>query len=335
MRNRIILGVTALFAFALLAETAQAQWGRRGGGWGGWNGGGRSGTSIYVGTPYGSVGYSQGNYGGYYGGWGNNYGGYPGYYGYGYGSYYPRSYGLSYYPNYYSGYSYSPSYDYSYYPSSSYSDSGISQASFAPNANTVVLRVHVPDAMANVWIENSLMSLQGFDRTFVSPSLTSGKSYTYTVKASWSENGKEVTKVKSIDVQPGQEYDVSFNDNSSSQPGRLDQSTQPNQPSTFPAPRQSDSTTTSTDNSHEGIIVQASDGSLIMTDLQGSNRHTHVVNADAKIMRDGKDIKLEELREGDRVRVITQPNGTRNVTRIEVQAKPNTDNTKPQREPIP
>jgi len=355
MKNRIILGVTALLAFAMLAETAQAQWGRRGGGWGGnsW----RGGNSVYVGTPYFSVGYGRGYYGGYGGYYGGNW---PGSYGYGYSSY--PNYGYSYSSPYY-GYSYSPSYAYSYYPSSDYSsypsnysyssspmymysgDSGITQASYMPDPSTIVLRVNVPDANANIWIENVQMSLQGFERTFVSPPVTTGKGYTYTVRASWMENGKEMSKEKTIDVQAGQEYTVSFAANDASAPNRT-----ANEPEKFPTPGRSDQydgvsgsrdnrssgdnrAAGSNENTHEGLIVQAGNGSLVMTDMQGNGRHSHVIAADATITRDGKDAKLEDLHEGDRVRVTAKPDGARTVTKIEAESKAN--NNKPQRDRVP
>jgi uncharacterized protein (TIGR03000 family) len=207
-----------------------------------------------------------------------------------------------------------------------YGDSGISQASYAPdNSSLITLRVSVPDANANVWIQNSLMSLQGFDRNFVSPSMSPGN-YTYTVRASWMENGKEVSKEKSIDVVPGQEYTVSFN---ASQP------TQPSQPETFPAPRQFDGTGAAPHgNYHEGLVVQAGNGTLVMTDLDGNGRHSHVIAADATIMRDGKEAKLEDLREGDRIRVTAKTDGARTVTKVEAESKANS-NKPPQRERVP
>jgi len=193
-----------------------------------------------------------------------------------------------------------------------------------------MLHVRVPDSSANVWIENTLMSLQGFDRTFVSPDVTSGNTYTYTVRASWMENGKEMSKEKKIDVQPGQEYTVSFEANQASQPTN-------NQPEKFPTPGQMSGTTGSLENHHEGLIVQAANGTLVMTDLQGSGRHSHVISADARITRDGREAKLEDLREGDRVRVMAKTDGARTVTRIEAESKANNNNNNqpPQRERVP
>jgi len=331
MKNRIILGVTALLAFAMLAESAQAQWRRGGGGWGG--DGWRGGNSVYVGTPYFSVGYGRG----YYGGYGGYYGGYgPGSYGY---SYYPRSYGYSYSPSY--AYSYYPGSDYSYYPNTySYSsspmymysgDSGITQASYTPDPSKIRLHINVTDPNANVWIENVQMSLQGLQRTFVSPPVTTGRTYTYTVRASWMENGKEMSKEKTIDVQPGQEYTISFAANDAGSASRTS-----NEPEKFTAPGQSgqyDGIAGSRENNHEGLVVQAGNASLVMSDMQGNGRHSHVIAADATITRDGKEAKLEDLREGDRVRVTAKSDGARTVTKVEAESRANSN--KPQRDRVP
>ena len=72
---------------------------------------------------------------------------------------------------------------------------------------------------------------------------------------------------------------------------------------------------------HEGKIVKAADGKLTMTNKDGSNRHTHDVSADAKITSDGKEVKLDELKEGYFVKVTTNTddNDKTTVTRIEAR----------------
>jgi uncharacterized protein (TIGR03000 family) len=72
---------------------------------------------------------------------------------------------------------------------------------------------------------------------------------------------------------------------------------------------------------HEGKIVKAADGKLTMTNKDGSNRHTHDVSADAKITSDGKEVKLDELKEGYFVKVTTNTddNDKSTVTRIEAR----------------
>lgn len=56
---------------------------------------------------------------------------------------------------------------------------------------------------------------------------------------------------------------------------------------------------------HEGLVLNAGDGKLTMTDKDGKNEHTHMVADDAKITRAGKDIRLNDLKKGDAVTVTT------------------------------
>jgi hypothetical protein len=70
---------------------------------------------------------------------------------------------------------------------------------------------------------------------------------------------------------------------------------------------------------HEGKIVSAGDGKLTMTDKNGANRHTHNVPAAAKITCDGKECKLEDLKEGFWVKVTTRNDAQRTVTKIEAK----------------
>ncbi len=57
------------------------------------------------------------------------------------------------------------------------------------------------------------------------------------------------------------------------------------------------------DKTHEGKVVKAGDGKLTMTDMDGGNRHSHVVMDEAVITFEGKDVKLAELKEGYIVKV--------------------------------
>ena len=70
---------------------------------------------------------------------------------------------------------------------------------------------------------------------------------------------------------------------------------------------------------HEGKIVMAGDGKLTMTDKNGANKHTHKVPADAKITCDGKECKLDDLKEGFFVKVTTKNDVNQTVTKIEAK----------------
>lgn len=74
---------------------------------------------------------------------------------------------------------------------------------------------------------------------------------------------------------------------------------------------------------HDGMVVSAGDGKLVMTDKDGGNKHTHNVAVDAKITFDGKEIKLEDLKEGNFVKVTTNTddNGKTWAIKIEARAK--------------
>jgi hypothetical protein len=71
---------------------------------------------------------------------------------------------------------------------------------------------------------------------------------------------------------------------------------------------------------HQGMVVKAADGQLTMSDKDGKEQHTHVVAIDAKITRDGKEAKLEDLKPGDQVRVTAEKKGDKTmVTKIEAK----------------
>jgi len=208
-------GLLTATALALLLVPATSAAAPRGGG--GRSYGGRSYGSYGGYSGYGNGGYNRGyGYGGYnrgygYGGYNRGYGFYPGYYGtYGSGDYgYTRNYGyFSTYPD-YSGYyvdegSESPSYS-STGPATTYQ-------SFYPStpSTAVTMNVHVPDANADVWIENSPTQQRGMDREFVSPALDTGRTFTYHVRARWMENGQERDQTRNVDVQAGQRVTVDF-----------------------------------------------------------------------------------------------------------------------------
>jgi len=74
-----------------------------------------------------------------------------------------------------------------------------------PNAITIV--AHVPEN-AQVWIEDKPMTSTGKLRTFQSPSLTPGKTYHYTVRVAWIEDGKVVSQTRSFPVKTGDVHAV-------------------------------------------------------------------------------------------------------------------------------
>ncbi len=75
--------------------------------------------------------------------------------------------------------------------------------------------------------------------------------------------------------------------------------------------------------SHEGKIVKAGDGKLIMTDADGANNRTVNVANEATITCEGKEVKLAELKNGDFVKVTTKTDDkdVTVVTKIESRAR--------------
>ena len=72
---------------------------------------------------------------------------------------------------------------------------------------------------------------------------------------------------------------------------------------------------------HDGTVVKAADGKLTMTD-KDSKEHSHAISEDVKITCDGKKCKLEDLKEGTKVKVTTKKDGAKTVvTRIDGTTK--------------
>jgi uncharacterized protein (TIGR03000 family) len=232
IRQVFSYGGILLLAGAVTLATPGSGWAQRGGhGGGGHFGGGHGGG--HFGGGHGGGGHWGGYHGGgFYRGGGFRYG-YPyGHYGYGhygYRHYYPY-YGYGYNSPYWYGY------DYGTYPYLSAYDSGYAgaygdvtptapdgftggyqyQSFYPPTTPTVTppdtrayVTVHVP-AGARVWFEGAPTTSTGPVRQFYSPPLASGSQYTYDIKATWTENGHEVTQTKKVAVTPGAHVNVDF-----------------------------------------------------------------------------------------------------------------------------
>jgi len=146
-------------------------------------------STFSLGVNVGGLGYGYG-YPGYYG-----YPSYSGYYGY-------PSYGV------YSGATtyYAPSYvgndvavapaapATSYYPPA--------EQAPAPAASNAHLTVQVP-AGARLWIDGQLTAQTGAVRSFETPSLDPGRSYSYKLVAEWVENGQTVTRERTVQFAAG------------------------------------------------------------------------------------------------------------------------------------
>ena len=168
------------------------------GGGGSWHGGGWDGGSGWHGGWDGGRGwYGRGWYGWYPGFYGYRWG-YP-YYGSGYSYPYDYSYGSSY-----------PDYAWPYYgdgTNGGYGDDGTRLST--TDQNSAHIRVIVP-ADARVWFDDAPTQQTGSVRIFDTPTLEPGRSYSYQVRAQWTENGREVMQTRVARVHPGDAVTVDF-----------------------------------------------------------------------------------------------------------------------------
>jgi len=181
-----VLFAPAILSIAGLLMSADAAVAQRGG-----HSGHSSGGGHHVGG--GSGGFHHGGY--YHGG----YGYYPGIFEGNYPWYDagPTYYGYPSYSNYNA-----PAAPY-YEPPAPYQPSPV----VSDYAN---IRVIVPDPQARLWFDGNATSQTGTDRVFHTPSLTIGSTYTYQIRASWTQGGREVTQERTVSVTPGQTTLVDF-----------------------------------------------------------------------------------------------------------------------------
>ena len=79
----------------------------------------------------------------------------------------------------------------------------------APIDNTAHITVHMP-AKAQLWVEGTKTNSTGLVRELETPPLTPGSRYRYDIKASWKENGREVTQTQYVEVSAGAHFNVTF-----------------------------------------------------------------------------------------------------------------------------
>jgi uncharacterized protein (TIGR03000 family) len=238
LRKIFSFGGLLLFAGAAILATPGSGWAQHHGG--GHFGGGHFGGGHFGGAHFGGGHFGGGHFGGaHFGGahfGGAHFGGalfghrfgYPHAYYRPYHGYYPY-YGLSSYYPYYDTYGYvgsGPTYGGGYYGSGgdeapSYPDDytsvtppAASYQSFYPSAtaqpdNRAFITANVP-ADAQLWFDGKATTSTGPVREFHSPSLTPGQWFTYEVRASWNDNGHEVTQTQQVEVTAGAHINVDF-----------------------------------------------------------------------------------------------------------------------------
>jgi hypothetical protein len=68
---------------------------------------------------------------------------------------------------------------------------------------------------------------------------------------------------------------------------------------------------------HDGTVVSVADGKLTMTATGSKDEHSHAVAADAQITLNGKEVKLTDLKKGDKVKVTL--GSDKKATKIEAR----------------
>jgi uncharacterized protein (TIGR03000 family) len=127
------------------------------------------------------------------------------------GGNYGGNYGTRYYSEpYYSGNQYYYSDPVVQVPATEYRESFYSEPAVPQQVATMIVLLPRPDA--TVWFDGAPTSQQGMQRTFHSPQLQSGGTYSYTIRARWTENGQTVERERRVNVQPNQSVTVSFRD---------------------------------------------------------------------------------------------------------------------------
>jgi uncharacterized protein (TIGR03000 family) len=250
--KRFLVGASiACLALVVAIEPAHAQLFRgRGGNSSGF---GRSNNfgGYYPGSGYGYNGYGN-NFGGYYPGTGYGYNGYGTNYGYPNSGYINQGTNM--------GWGQNQGWSNQYYPNQNYSAPGYVNSGMAydgtsgsyaseqgtnprssfysgqHNQNTALVHVMVPAPDARVSFDNHVIQQQqGMQqRTYISPPLESGSKYTYTIRATWNENGKQVTHERKVHVQPGHEVTVNFMDGQNQNQSQVDHQRSDSQNSTEP-----------------------------------------------------------------------------------------------------
>jgi uncharacterized protein (TIGR03000 family) len=79
----------------------------------------------------------------------------------------------------------------------------------SPVNDTVTLNITVP-ADAEIWFGDTPTAQKGPFRRFVSPSITPGEDYVYTIRASWTEGGRKVERTKELAVHAGDRINLAF-----------------------------------------------------------------------------------------------------------------------------
>jgi uncharacterized protein (TIGR03000 family) len=97
-------------------------------------------------------------------------------------------------------------------PDPNYSYSSMPTTAVLPpvDGNNAVVLVKVPLALADVTFNGTTTTTTGKTRVFTTPALEPGKTYSYSVTASWTDGGIPRTLTRTVQVSAGQTVTVDF-----------------------------------------------------------------------------------------------------------------------------
>jgi len=115
----------------------------------------------------------------------------------------------------------SVSYPYPYWMGYGYGSATLSRGDYSSAATTSrnlnytpadagMLRISVPDVHARVTVNDRPISPVGAVRYYVTPTLQSGQSSSYKVRAVWKRDGRTISIDKTVDAVRGQTTEVDF-----------------------------------------------------------------------------------------------------------------------------
>jgi uncharacterized protein (TIGR03000 family) len=201
--HRLLVVAVGVFGLLLGPAVSSALAGGPGGGHGGGgHGGGGHGGGGHPGGGHPGGGHPGGGHpGNGHSGFNRGFGSGGFFYGSGFygGGYYGSGYYSS--PSYYA----TPSTSYYYSPQATYA----SPSPVIETTTAASLDVRVP-ADAQIWFDGEPTSQTGSIRSFVSPPLEPGKSFTYEIRARWVDNGNVVDLIKQVQVHAGDRVPVDF-----------------------------------------------------------------------------------------------------------------------------
>jgi uncharacterized protein (TIGR03000 family) len=157
------------------------------------------------------------------------------------------------------------------------------------------LTIQLPVDKAEIWIEGVKSVQDKRSQEYVSPTIEPGKKYFYEVRARWTDaKGKAVEMKRTFPIFAGTPVMVDF---TKTQAPSLAADVKP----------------------LDGMVVKAGDGKITLSFKAEKETKTYDVAKDAKIMLDGKDCKLGDLKANFFVKVFCDDKFV--VTKIDGKSK--------------